>query len=300
MRPTIGVLIPTYCRRSHLREVLHGLFRQTIKADEVIVLDASPKEENLSAEEVAAFGDDLQYQPGCERGNISRQRNDAVRRSKADILLFLDDDVEFTDTLIEDYLGAFANTQADGITGLILLPGEQVLNLPKTKKGSVLLWPGAPNYQATAGVVESYVICTASFAIKRHSLYSVGGFDEQVHGTFDDLDCGVRLWRAGSRLLHHDRPRLTHLRAPCSGSRAPGFGLEWTYANLFYFQLRHFWGKRPQGLLLLALWQYCRPSRTWLAPREVLHRAGSIRAGFIEAMRRLDQGPILPLKESGS
>lgn len=288
---SVSVIIVSYRRRDYLLKVLQCLRLQTHIPDQVIVVDASPIEEQLKGTEVEHLFDRIEYVRHGESGNVSRQRNVGIARATGDLILFLDDDVEFGETLIEDYFTCFDETQADGISGLILLPGQ-----PPGKPfrpNNALGDPGGPTYLTFEGVVESHVICAASFAIRRQVLLEVQGFDEMILGTFDDVELGWRLKQAGFLVLHHNRPKVLHLRAPASGARSSDFDPSWQYSNLFYFQLRHFWARRRCWLFWLSLWQYCRPSRHWLTPAIVAGRAAALHRGYLEGRRRLKSGPRL-------
>jgi GT2 family glycosyltransferase len=260
----------------------------------VFVVDASPIEERLTEARVARYPQWLRYIVFTERGNASRQRNTALKQCTGDIVLFLDDDVEFGPDLIAKYLAAFRETGADGINGLVLIPNEAPSHAPKLVHTIPIQYAGGPNYQAYDGIIETHVICSASFGATRPSLLAVGGFDEQLHGTRDDVDLGLRMVKKGFRVLHHNSPRLLHLMAKGNGSRSPEMGREWATANLFYFQFTHYWpASKRAGLKWRTLWDYCRPSRHWLEPSVIAGRWSSVHRAYREATQRVNEGPKL-------
>jgi GT2 family glycosyltransferase len=287
----VSVIIPTYRRRDHLQKVLGQLALQTRQPSEVIVVDASPATDRLDEKAISGYPRWLRYLVVPESGNISKQRNTGLQRSAGDIVLFLDDDVEFGPDLIAAYLDAFWETHAAGINGVVLLPNEKRSTAPKFLKPLAIQYPGAPNYQAFDGICETDVICTASFAAARSALLKVGGFDEQIYGSLDDVDLGIRMREAGFRVIHHNKPQVVHLMLRVNGSRSPELGLRWTLANLFYFQFRHFWKRYRSVLLVRTLWDYCRPSRRWLTPGIVKSRYFAVLQGYREGLRRVSQGP---------
>jgi len=208
-------------------------------------------------------------------------------------VLFLDDDVVFGSDLIEQYVAAFRETGADAINGLVLIPGEKPSQAPKLLKPIAIQRSGGPNYQAYDGVLETHVVCSASLAVKRSALLAVDGFDEQLHGTRDDVDLGLRLVKKGFRVVHHHGPQLLHLMAKGNGSRSPEMGREWATANLFYFQFTHYWPRRRPLLLWRTVWDYCRPSRHWLTPPVIAKRYIGVFRAYREAVRRVSEGPLL-------
>lgn len=289
----ISVVIVTYRRHDWLLKVLRGLVLQTEQPREVIVIDASPPEEQLTPAEIDAFPAWLAYVAYAQFGNVSRQRNAALRRCQGEITLFLDDDIEFDEHLLAQYCAAFAATEADGISGLILAPGKTPTQTPVNKRTPHIYYPGAANYQAVDAVRPSHVICTASFAALTEKILAVNGFDEQIHGSCDDVDLGVRLVQHGCRVLHHNQPRVIHFQALATGARAPELGQLWGLSNWFYFQLKHYWQTRAHWLFWLTLWDFCRPSRTWLKPRALWQRVQTIRQSYAEAKKRLADGSRL-------
>jgi len=295
--PTVSVVIPTFQRRQHLSRVLEALSTQTVAPIEVIVVDASPGDDQLTEAETQPVRDWLVYLRGIAPGNVSYQRNLALRRCRGSVILFVDDDVEFGPELIEEHLRALETTGASAISGLILLPGEGTSTNPRRRFPHRIADPGAPNYQAFDGVIESYVICTANFSVRREAALAIGGFDEHVHGTVDDVEFGIRLARNGFRVVHHNGPRVLHLRVPGSGSRSAKMGFEsgfqWMVANQFYYQFRHFPERKRRLLLASALWSHCRPSRHWLEPALIVGRVRSLFEGYRAAEARVRQPPSL-------
>jgi GT2 family glycosyltransferase len=290
--PAISVVIPTYRRHKYLLKVLDDMAPQTYQPTELIIVDSSPDEEALTAAEVARYPAWLNYRRVARSGNVSWQRNEALKLCRGDIVLCLDDDIEYGPELLANYVKAFQETGADGISGLVMLPGQQPLHSAIQLRTVALINPGAPNYQLYDDIVPTHVICTASFAVRRAAILAVGGFDEQLRGTCDDLDLGIRLVKAGFNIIHHHVPSVLHLRVPASGSRAPEIGPACHFSNWFYLQFRHFW-KHPYLLLLfVSLYQYCRPSRHWLQPRYVIQQARALVAAYNISLERLAEGPI--------
>jgi len=293
--PKVSVVIPSYRRRSHLLKVLDQLVPQTCQPHEVFVVDASPLIEQLTNTQIAGYPHWLYYLRYVGRGNASRQRNEALRRCTGDIVLFLDDDVVFGPELIENHVAAFRETGADAINGLVLIPGEKPSLTPKLLRPIPIQRSGGPNFQAYDGILETHVICSANLAVTRSALSAVDGFDEQLHGTRDDVDLGIRLVKHSLRVLHHNGPQVLHLMARGNGSRSPEMGRQWATANLFYFQFTHYWPRRRTMLLWRTIWDYCRPSRHWLTPQVIAKRFVGVFRAYHEAIRRVNEGPLLGL-----
>ncbi len=283
------VIIPSYRRPESLVKELIDLSAQTLKPEKVIIVDSSPEDLLLDRKDFPSCIA-ITYLTYQGIPNVSRQRNIALRKVQTPWILFLDDDVKFEPDLIEKYFAIIEMLPYDGINGLIKLPKyEKYYSVkPNTQR---LRRFGGINYQGSDQIIETYVICTANFLARTEAVLKVGGFDEQITGTIDDVDLGLRMKANGYHIIHHPEPGVLHLQYQSSGARS--FGLEWSFANLFYFQYRHFEDKPLSQLLIWTLWQYCRPSRDWLHPEMVIHRIKAIFSSHAAALKRLEEGPKL-------
>lgn len=291
---SVSVIIATYRRKSYLLHVLDCLAVQTHPPTEVLIVDASPAEEQLSAEILKIYPSWLKYIIYAKtQGNASGQRNEAIRNSSGDLLVFLDDDVDFGDDLIASYIQALEESGADGLAGRISIPGKNLdAKKPIKKFASQIHDPGSPNFIACDFYASTYVICTANFAAYRSCIVQIGGFDEQIRGTIDDVDLGLRLVKQEYVVMHSPIPHVIHFMAKDSGARSENYTLTWSLAHLFYFQFKHFPEKNKKNLYWNTIWNYCRPSRIWLNPSDVFNRITAINEAYQIAANRNIQGPI--------
>src|SRR4030042_5309509 len=90
---TISVVIPTHNRKDLLRDTLNSLARQTYPNDyfEVVVVDDGSSDGTKEVE-TEAFPFTLRYFWQANQGDAAA-RNYGAQQSKADILVFLDDDI---------------------------------------------------------------------------------------------------------------------------------------------------------------------------------------------------------------
>lgn len=270
MNDSFSIIIPTFNRKKYLEDTLNCIDAQIVKPLEIIVIDASHKDYQLTQETYSKFPL-LKYYHWNEYGNISKQRNFGIERAKGDYILFLDDDVVFEPNLIDNYITAFRETNADGISGLI--------ETTKYRKGSkafkyseVLLNTNEENIQACDFIAPTKLICTASFAIKKDVLKSVNGFDEFQRGTFDDIELGFRLANNNFRIIHHPLPVVFHIQAPASGARDIKHGMAWGVENQTYFMLKHIYSDTKNLFLLKLIFEVLKPSRAWKFPRQQLQK----------------------------
>jgi GT2 family glycosyltransferase len=285
----ITVIIPSFMRRESLLDVIGDLAKQSQKPNQVFVIDASPDECRIQQSEILGeLNVTLLKYIGIP--NASAQRNLAIAHVKTPWILFLDDDVRFDADLLETYIGLVDNLNVDGISGLIKLPKHEKYYAVKKYKDR-LRNVHAENYQGYENIVETHVVCTANFLVRTIAVREIGGFDENISGTIDDVDLALRLRKRGYRIIHHPLPEVLHLQIRNSGARF--FEHSWALTNLFYFQYRHFENPQSMSLLLNTLWHYCRPSRDWFHPALILRRAQSIFEAHYKSLKRLERAPKL-------
>lgn len=291
-KPSISVIIVSYNRKTFLEDTLQYCYSQSYKAAQVIVVDASDENLLLSVSFVASHDKSFVYIKWPEVGNISRQRNQGLKQATGDIILFLDDDVKFDNDLFETVITRFDRFKPDAITGLIQSSHRSISKEVFVFKKNTLQYLGQPSFHQCDFLVETYLVSAACLAVKRNAILSVGGFDEQLAGVFDDSDVGIRLAASNFLVLHDNMVRVFHYAAKNSGSRSPKLGLDWLYTNTCYLQLKHFYKGKENIFYWKAMRQILRPSRLWLNPLERFRHIRSFKRGFTESLKRLSLGPI--------
>ncbi len=121
-------------------------------------------------------------------------RNAGWRRSRADWVAFLDDDVEpeagWADALRRDLAGA--GPDVGGVQGRIVVP------LPAGRRPT--------DWERSTRGLETARWATADLAYRRDVLDAVGGFDERFPRAYrEDADLGLRVTAAGRRIVVGER-----------------------------------------------------------------------------------------------
>ena len=198
----VSVVIPTLQRYSHLRRVLCDLTIQTVRPHEVIVVDQTPVElrETDWLKDFEALPLRVLY---LDRPGQSSARNAALRCASGELILFLDDDVELPDDLLERHLKAIEYFRADSSSGAVRVPRY------------------SDTSHAAAVTRVSDVFPTSNTLVKRAVLRSSGLFDlayDRREGA--DGDLGLRLHLSGALLMFVPWAQVVHHHAPSGGLRA--------------------------------------------------------------------------------
>jgi glycosyltransferase involved in cell wall biosynthesis len=199
---SVTVLIPTLDRYKYLRTLLGQLRHQTLKPLEILVIDQTEKS-NRDVSLVDDFKDlPLQVVYRDEAGQCS-SRNAGLQIAKGEYILFLDDDSEIPNDLIEKHLEGLHFFQADSSSGVAEEIGAEPL-----PEGFKL-------------IRMSDVFPTNNTLIHRSVLTHSGFFDlAYERGQRADGDLGMRVYLSGGFMVLNPGIRILHYHAPRGGLRA--------------------------------------------------------------------------------
>jgi GT2 family glycosyltransferase len=200
-QPLVAVIIPTLNRYVYLKDVLEDLEKQDYKNFEVIVVDQSNP-----------FDKDF-YKQFDVRLNVIRQeerllwtaRNNAVKATNAEYLLFFDDDSRVNADWITQHLKCLDYFDADISAGVSL-----------AKVGMKI--SQSYNYFRWADQFDS-----GNAMVKRSVFKAIGLFDEQFNKQrMGDGEFGIRAYLNGYRSISNPYASRVHLKVPAGGLREMG------------------------------------------------------------------------------
>ncbi len=219
--PRVTLIMPTRDGR-YLRAAVDSLYRHTdYPSWQLLIVDNGSEQPATLAylAELAASGHARVLRD--ERPfNYSALNNVAAAQADADILLFINDDIEAThgDWLSEMVSHALRPT-VGAVGARLLYPNGSLQHAGVILVGGVAAHAhaGIPReadgYFGRARLVADFSAVTgACLAIAKSKFDAVGGFDEQLAVAFNDVDLCLRLQQAGywnvwtpySELIHHE------------------------------------------------------------------------------------------------
>jgi GT2 family glycosyltransferase len=224
---SVAVIIPTRNRPERLRACIERLagYMRVHPEMEVLVSDDG------DAAVTAAFLRDMPFVrvvQGPGRG-AAANRNHGAGATKAEFLIFIDDDCVPAEDLVERYLEtAAAHPEVDVFEGRITRTGTPLGfadHCPENEVGG-FLW-------------------SCNFATRRAAFVRVRGFDERytVYG-MEDIDFHRSVEEAGLKLMFVPQARVWHAIEQRSGVR----GIHHSELTAILFQ--HIHGLNPQGKAL--------------------------------------------------
>jgi GT2 family glycosyltransferase len=221
-----------------LRYFLEGEYYPSF---EVIVVDQSTNHDAETRHFLAAASRKLTY-IDADYQNLPRARNQGAALARAEIVVYVDDDVEPLPGFLHGHAEAYADPTIIGVTGPAPGPGKPLLGRAEIGED---LWADLMACRRTRFNVNFpyparwAVGCNMSF--RKRVILDVGGFDENFVGPAgEDTEFSYRARTAGT-ILYSPAAHLVHLQSPSGGHRdAAG---RTRYITQTAFCTNYFWFK---------------------------------------------------------
>ena len=205
----ISVIIPTWKRAYELNEVCKGLCLQTFKASEFEVIICDSKSNDQTQKIVDSYKEKINIIIIHSKINAqSIKRNDGAKLAKGDILIFLDDDVIPTSSLLETYFKMHQSYKNKVLLGLSLFSKK------KEKDSNFIKYR---NYRSKRVLsfsedVPSNNFVSMNFSIKKSDFYKIGMFDEEfINYGGEDHDFPCRMEKLGFKSIMIPEAKSEHI-----------------------------------------------------------------------------------------
>ena len=227
-RPKVSIVIPTRDQASSLTKCVDSIFEKTdYPAYELIVLD-NESYDSQALEFLAELKkrDGVQVERIDDAFNYSRLNNRGVELSSGTFVALLNNDVE---VLNADWLTEMVSRAMQPKVAMV---GARLWYPNGTlQHGGVILGAGGiaghahaglrhgdPGYFARAHLAQDVsAVTTACALVKREVYLKLGGLDENLAVTFNDVDFCVRLREAGYRIVWTPYAELIHHESASRG-----------------------------------------------------------------------------------
>lgn len=215
--PLISIIIPTRDRLDILRACIDSIETRTAYRNyELLIVDNGSREPQTLAYLSSLPHRVLRYD---EPFNFARLNNQAVNEVRGEYILLLNNDME---VIAQQWLTALLEQAQRPEVGAV---GAQLLYADGTIQhaGVVLGVHGAaahahkyllvsePGYFSFPHLIRNYSAVTAACLMTRKNVYeSVGGMDERLAVTFNDVDFCLRLQEKGYLIVYTPHAKLYH------------------------------------------------------------------------------------------
>ncbi len=206
MSVPISIVIPTYNRRETLEVVLPSLLAQDHPRDEYEILLSDSGSSDGTAELVRSLSAPNLRHLVHENNGRSGARNDGIRASRFDTILFTDADIIADPRLVSSH--ARMHAQAQGPAAVVgcevqvddLAEYEAVRDDPWGKGRH--LHRIEPGTQHQPRPLQWLYFLTGNASVNKKALLDVGSFDENfTNYGHEDLELGYRLQKAGVEMI---------------------------------------------------------------------------------------------------
>jgi GT2 family glycosyltransferase/glycosyltransferase involved in cell wall biosynthesis len=213
-QPELSVVVVAHDQFALTMRTLSSVRQNYPGAIELILVDSGSTDETrhiqryLTGARIVAFTSNIGYLRGC---------NAALNFVTADVVLYLNNDVELAPSAIPAALRRLKSDAAIGAVG-----GKIIRTHGRLQEAGCLIWrsggtqgycrdrsPQAPE----ANFVRDVDFCSAVFLLVRADLLRrLGGFDDAfAPAYYEDADLCVRIAAAGYRIVYDPRVVITHL-----------------------------------------------------------------------------------------
>lgn len=299
---TIAAIVPTFRRWHSLLETVESFIGCSPPPDEIVIVDQTPEEEITEVQRQrlselrSSFSGDLKY-VRQEEPHVYRARNLGAKAARSDILVYADDDMLPTRDCIAAYSAAFADEEMCAAVGPVRsphspLPWQQdVPDLSAVPAAEKVF--DRPRYNWLKRV-RWIAFIHANFAVRRSTLYEVGGWDEI--GVYDDKELGFRLHELGKRIDYVPEALAFHCDGKAGGLDLKDASSPWSahdravttlYIGFRYLHMRPLFGR--WGFWRAAAWRAARHTfllkRSLMRPWVLLKELGGYASAFVHAIR---------------
>ena len=258
--PKVAVIIVNWNGEHFLFRCLSALMSQTVKPQEIILVDNASSDRSL---EVARRFPAVRVLAQDRNTGFARGNNLAIEAaaSECEWIALINPDAFAEPRWLEALLVAAESNPRFDMFGSKLINASAPLLLDgagDVYHVSGLVWRmghGIPASALQGFEYEVFSPCAAAALYRRSALLEVGGFDEDFFCYVEDVDLGFRLRLAGYRCLYVPTSIVQHVGSGTTGGKHSNFSVYHGHRNLVWTYIKDmpgilFWFFLPVHLFL--------------------------------------------------
>ncbi len=280
-----SVIVASWDRADWLRRCLMSLRQLDYPAFEIVVVADARSLDDVDTSGLKTVQ--------VDEPNLSRARNRGVGVAAGDVCVFIDDDSVAEPLWLAHFANAFQETSADAVVGYVrgrngISFQSRVSSVDAEAETHVIDDAGDAPFVPALPSGQALKLVGTNFAILRHRLLSLGGFDENMRFFLEDTDLSLRLLQSAGVAAVAPLAQVHHGFA--SSSRRTGYRVPLDLCDIGrstrVFLLRHFYGdpteiydrmlRRERARLLTHMVQGN------LEPRDVPRILASVQVGWAD------------------
>jgi GT2 family glycosyltransferase len=189
-----------------LGRCLDQLVAQDHRNYEIVVVDDGSDDDTIEVAEAAQARGNVTIVRGRRNRGCPHARNLGLRHAKGEIVAFVDADGFAAPTWLSQVVSAFdADPKVGGVASTVFFDTNPlVINGAGgivNRQGWAADLSMSESYEQAKIASEALYPMGCGMALRRSAIERVGPFDDRMLNYYDDVDYGVRLWRAGYRVV---------------------------------------------------------------------------------------------------
>lgn len=217
-----SVVVTTWKRPVLLRDTVESLIHQTYPEVEIVVVCDGEDEEVRTIAETYCENTRIRWIFHVENRGLPAARNTGAKEARGDVILFLDDDVVADPELLAVHMHAHLSA-SEGRRIAVCCQAEEDRYTPLETYVDQCLhtaWRqtldgfraalSASGEDSVGEEIERIVWFGLNCSIRRDLFVSVGGFNESLKASDEEMELGLRLHLAGIEILFEPCRLLTH------------------------------------------------------------------------------------------
>ncbi|MCW3068936.1 MAG: glycosyl transferase family 2 [Solirubrobacterales bacterium] len=204
--PLASVIVVCWNAGKVLGRCLDQLFAQDHPNYEIVVVDDGSDDDTVEVAEAAQARGEVTIVRSPRNRGCPHARNLGLAHAKGEIVAFIDADGFAAPSWLRHVVSAFdADATVGGVASTVFFDANPlVIN----GAGGIVNRQGwAADLSMNESYAQSEIVSDALYpmgcgmALRRGAIERVGPFDDRMLNYYDDVDYGVRLWRAGYRVI---------------------------------------------------------------------------------------------------
>jgi GT2 family glycosyltransferase len=217
--PLASVIVVCFNAAEVLGRCLDQLFAQDYANYEVIVVDDGSEDETVAVAERASHRGELTLVRSPHNRGCPHARNLGLRRARGEIVAFVDADGFAAPSWLGHVVEAFAADSAIGAVASTVFFNANPLVIngaggTVNRQGWAADLSMGESYEQAEIASEVLYPMGCGMALRRAAFEHVGAFDDRMLNYYDDVDYGIRLWRAGYRVVVAPEAWIDHDLGP--------------------------------------------------------------------------------------
>ncbi|HWF33200.1 MAG TPA: glycosyltransferase family 2 protein [Solirubrobacteraceae bacterium] len=204
--PFASVIVVCANAERVLGRCIEQLLAQDYPRYELIVVDDASTDRSAAVADAAAREGALRLVRSERNRGCPGARNLGLRHARGEIVAFVDADGFAAPDWLSEVVAVFGDDQTIGGVASTVFFDRNPLVIngaggTVNRQGWAADLAMNESYEHAEIAAQALYPMGCGMAIRREALERVGSFDERMHNYYDDVDYGVRLWRAGYRVV---------------------------------------------------------------------------------------------------